>query len=216
MGQGMQLRQRLHEGIGTAVAVLCLLAAAPATSSEIHVYEESDGTRWITDHRLGGPQYRYIKSLGRPTARHSCRGMTPPRMAERARGFLPTVYDYADVYQVDALLVKAIITVESCFDTHAISRAGAKGLMQLMPQTAEEVGVYNVFNASENIRGGVFYFRKMLERFDQDVELALAAYNAGPTAVERYGGIPPFRETQSYVKRVLDHYGRYREDAGAQ
>lgn len=110
---------------------------------------------------------------------------------------------------MDAGLIKAIIAVESCFDTHAVSRVGAQGLMQLMPATAAELGVRNAFSATQNIQGGVRYFRNMLDRFEHNIELALAAYNAGPRAVERYGGIPPYAETQTYVQRVLMHYSRY-------
>jgi soluble lytic murein transglycosylase-like protein len=102
--------------------------------------------------------------------------------------------------------VKAVIRVESCFDVQAVSRVGARGLMQLMPATASELGVKNAFDAEQNIEGGVRYLRKMLERFDNDTEMAVAAYNAGPQAVARHRGVPPYEETQRYVKRVLAEY----------
>jgi hypothetical protein len=205
----MRARYLTSRAASLALAAACLFAAHGAVAQQFYLYEESDGTRWLTDRRMGDPDYRYIGRVGRPTATHSCHGVTYSIMEKRAESFLPTVRNYATRYEVDELLVKAIITVESCFDTHAVSRAGAKGLMQLMPQTAVEVGVRNVFNPHENIRGGVRYFRAMLERFEHDVELALAAYNAGPSAVERFGGIPPYRETQRYVERVLANYERY-------
>jgi soluble lytic murein transglycosylase-like protein len=195
-----------------AVALLCAAAGLTAdlAATELYIYQEKDGTRWFTDHRVGNQDFTLIARYGRPTATKSCHGVNERRMARRAEPWLPTVKSFAARYDVDATLIKAIITVESCFDTHAVSRVGAQGLMQLMPATAMELGVRNAFDPIANIQGGVSYFRQMLDRFGFDVELALAAYNAGPTAVERYDGIPPYQETQNYVRRVLKHYDRYR------
>jgi len=114
----------------------------------------------------------------------------------------------AESYDVDPALVKAVVAAESNFEPRAVSRVGAQGLMQLMPQTARAMGVRRPFAPSENIRGGVRYLRKLLDRFG-DLDHALAAYNAGPDAVMRYGGIPPYPETEAYVTRVLSHYKRY-------
>ena len=113
------------------------------------------------------------------------------------------VSDAAERYDVDKNLVFAIIAQESGGNPYAISRAGAKGLMQLMDSTAREMGVRHSFNPGENIDGGVKYFRKMLDQFDGDIKLALASYNAGPAAVKKYNGIPPYSETQNYVDSVL-------------
>jgi hypothetical protein len=116
---------------------------------------------------------------------------------------------YAKDYDVPPALVKAIIKVESDFNPHAVSSAGARGLMQLMPMTALEMQVKDSFDPIQNVGGGVQYFARMRELFDGDVRLALAAYNAGPGNVLRYGGMPPFKETQKYVPKVLGYYERY-------
>jgi soluble lytic murein transglycosylase-like protein len=115
----------------------------------------------------------------------------------------------AQKYDLPANLINGVIRAESNFQVKAVSHAGAQGLMQLMPDTARELGVKNPFNIEENIDGGSRYLRKMLDSFDGDLKLALAAYNAGPEAVKKYGGkVPPYRETQQYVNRVLRFTGQ--------
>lgn len=126
-------------------------------------------------------------------------------------GLPPSTFDAlieeaAQRHGVDPGLVKSVIKVESNFDPTAVSQAGAKGLMQLMDGTAAELGVSNSFDVTQNIDGGVAYLAKQLRRFQGDERLALAAYNAGAGAVQRYGGVPPFAETQAYVQRVLSYY----------
>lgn len=177
--------------------------------AEFFVYKEKDGTSWITDRKMPAENYTLMATIGRPTAVVSCQNMTHAKLEKRAISYMPTINIYAEAYQVDPLLVKAIITVESCFDRKAISTVGAQGLMQLMPATAKTLKVSNSFNAVENIRGGTLYISRMLARFNNNLELALAAYNAGPLAVEKYGGVPPYSETENYVKKVKKHYTRY-------
>ncbi|MCL4135147.1 UNVERIFIED_CONTAM: hypothetical protein GTU68_030192 [Idotea baltica] len=127
-------------------------------------------------------------------------------MNTRAQTFEQTILTASIKYDIDAKLIKAIAQVESCFDQNAVSRVGAQGVMQLMPATAKELGVVDSFNAVQNIDGGAAYMAKMLKRFDQNHKLALAAYNAGPGAVEKHNGIPPYPETQKYVEKVLKLY----------
>jgi soluble lytic murein transglycosylase-like protein len=120
------------------------------------------------------------------------------------------VQEAAERNALDPSLVKAVISAESGFNPRATSPAGAMGLMQLMPGTARGLGVADAYDPAQNVDGGTRYLAGLVRRFDGSVPLALAAYNAGPGAVSRYGGIPPYRETQTYVRRVLDTWNRMR------
>lgn len=116
------------------------------------------------------------------------------------------ITDAAHRHEMDPLLVRAVIRQESGFHANAVSKVGAKGLMQLMPETARELGVANAFDPRQNVEGGTTLLRQLLDRYHGQVDLALAAYNAGPGAVDRYGGIPPYPETQAYVRNVMASY----------
>ena len=122
----------------------------------------------------------------------------------------PIILQTSSHYQIDPAIVKAIIMAESGYNPRAISKKGAKGLMQLMPGTAEELGVEDIFNPQQNISGGVRYFKQLVNRFNGDVKLALAAYNAGSKNVRRYKGIPPFKATHYYIKKVFEYYQLYK------
>ncbi|MGH8529880.1 MAG: lytic transglycosylase domain-containing protein [Nevskiales bacterium] len=202
-----------RRGVVTLLCGLGLLIAGSSSFAAddgiVHVYRDPSGTRLFSDRKGFSADYVYIGKYGRPTAVLSCQGLTPAKLDARGQRYQAMIDEYARVYDVDAALVKAVMRVESCFDLKARSKVGARGLMQLMPATAAELGVSDSFNADQNIRGGVQYLSMMLKRFNSNLKLALAAYNAGPGAVERHRGIPPFRETQAYVKRVMTHYKQY-------
>ncbi|WP_406676484.1 lytic transglycosylase domain-containing protein [Moorella sp. ACPs] len=120
-----------------------------------------------------------------------------------ASGFKDLISRVAARYNLPAALLQGVVAVESGFNPRAVSAAGAMGLMQLMPATARALGVTDPFNPEANLDGGARYLRQLLDRFQGDLTLALAAYNAGPGAVKRYGGVPPYRETQAYIQKVL-------------
>jgi len=124
--------------------------------------------------------------------------------------FADSVNKNAKTNHVDPALIRALIHAESGFNPNARSKKGAGGLMQLMPATAKELGVNNVFNANQNISGGTRYLAQLLDAFNGDITLATAAYNAGPNAVKKYNGIPPYQETQVYVERVSILHKRYK------
>ena len=167
--------------------------------------------------------YRYIDDRGvvhftniptddryRPVSLEPAGIKVAPRPPSRVR-YDTLIETTARRYGLAPALVKAVIAAESAFDPDAVSHKGAQGLMQLMPQTASELGVEDAFQPADNVRGGARYLREMLDRYG-DVSRALAAYNAGPNAVDRHEGIPPYPETQAYVARVLQYFRGYHDD----
>jgi soluble lytic murein transglycosylase-like protein len=194
--------------LSAALPGLGLFAAAPAAADrQIYTFVDERGVTHFTNLPPRDERYRPIPR----------RTMTPRSFsfgpAPRNWGYDGLIGLTAREHRVQPALVKAVIAAESNFDPGAVSRKGARGLMQLMPETAEELGVDDSFEPSANVRGGTRYLRSMLDRYG-DLSRAIAAYNAGPTAVDRYGGIPPYRETQDYVNRVLTYYRAYHGDFG--
>jgi hypothetical protein len=191
---------------GTLLAAVVL---APALAgAELVELTEEDGTLHLTN-TPGDPRYRRLgiapPAAPAPPAALAAAPGSPP--ASRRPAIDDHIRDAAQRYGVSEQLVVAVIQVESGFNPRAVSPKGAQGLMQLMPATASQLGVRNAFDPAENIDGGVRHLRGLIERYDNDLSLALAAYNAGAGAVAQHGGIPPYRETQQYVTRVLRYAG---------
>ena len=145
-----------------------------------------------------------IKKVNIPFSNRSIKG---------ERSFHPIIQNAASRYDIDPALVKAIIMAESDYNPRAVSKKGAKGLMQLMPVTARSLGVDDAFNPEQNIHAGVRYFKTLLKQFDGDVKLALAAYTAGSSNVRHYKGIPPFKDTKRYLKKVYRYYEFYKKNS---
>lgn len=182
--------------------------SAPAVAGTIFVYERADGTRLITDHKRMAKGYRLVKTYGSGRSTRLSHNYRRPLTPKNSR-YDQMIHKVAKVHGVDAALVRAVVQVESSFNPGAVSNKGATGLMQLMPATARRFGVQDRIDPYENVDGGVRYLRFLLELFQDDVRLALAAYNAGEGAVKRYNGIPPYPETRDYVRKVMDLHRLY-------
>jgi len=180
------------------------IALAPLAAERVIKHRSADGTVVFSDAPMNksGQRITYASSYGRPTATASCHGQTHESLASRQKSLQAEFEHASRVSGLDIALLTAVARVESCFDTKAKSVAGALGVMQLMPGTAKELGVRDSFDAKANITGGATYLAKMLKLHKGDLELALASYNAGPGAVAKHGGIPPYPETQNYVAKV--------------
>jgi transglycosylase-like protein with SLT domain/uncharacterized protein DUF4124 len=177
-----------------AAAILLVIPSAIAQAA-VYTYVDAEGTPHFTDAPTK-PDFHPMPAFGLPRGVDLTRGQ-----------YADLINGIATEHSVDPALVKAIIKVESNFQPYAVSRKGAQGLMQLMPGTAGRYAVGNAYDPEENIRGGVRYLRWLHDVFPGRLHLVLAAYNAGESAVLRYGGIPPYPETRDYVARVLRFYG---------
>jgi len=189
------------------------MLALPAQAAQVYVYVDKNGSKVISDHPLKITGLTKIKRyqprspieiLGPRHYDYARRNLDP-----RNTTFDQAIFALADRYQQDRALIKAIIQIESSFNPNALSPKGAQGLMQLMPATAEQYKVVDPFDAQQNLRGGIAFFADLMQRYNNDVRLALAAYNAGATAVARYKGVPPYPETQAYVTQVLRLHKNY-------
>lgn len=152
-----------------------------------------------------------IKTAKRSRFRRACYQSSTARLRSTAKAFQPSIRNSSHRYGVSEALIISIITAESCFSQRARSPKNAQGLMQLIPATAKRFGVKNAYIPSQNIQGGTRYLKFLLERFSGNLHLAIAAYNAGEGAVDRYSGIPPYRETREYVRRVMSVYRRLQD-----
>ena len=185
--------------VALAIAAALLGLASPA-HAQIYSWRDADGRLVLSNakpHDVGTVQsFAVPESEGVRTTRDSV-------AADRMQAYDDIIVEHSRLNNVRPSLVRAVVQVESGFNPRAYSPKGAMGLMQLMPATAREFGVRNPFNPEDNVRGGVAYLRHLLDRYDNNEQLALAAYNAGPGAVDKHGqSIPPYRETRDYVTKV--------------
>lgn len=180
------------------VTVLALLLPAQA-GAQIYTWRDAAGNLVLSNTPRAGASVTYAV----PHAAQSIRA-TRPATSARAKQYEPLILEHATAHAVRPDLVRAVIQAESAFNRFARSPKGAMGLMQLMPATAAELGVTDPYDPEQNIRGGVAYLRSLLTKYDHNEELALAAYNAGPGAVEKYGAVPPYRETRNYIERIRE------------
>ncbi len=187
------------------MAALCAVAglARPA-ESQIYSWRDSSGVLMLSDR----PQNAAARAITVPDK--------SPMAIRSSPQYEPLIREHATQQRIRPELVRAVIQVESAFNPRAVSPKGAMGLMQLMPATAKQFGVIDPFNPAENIRAGVSYLRQLLDRYDHNEQLALAAYNAGPGAVDKYGlKVPPYKETQNYVLKITGIRGNARSAPGA-
>lgn len=227
-------REHMHAR-ATVIAVLALamLAGLPAARAEsarkpnsfgnvsndaptyrVYTYRQRNGVPVFTDKVPARQSYEIME--------FSCYACDPNSKVNWGatrlftREYTTDINHAAEAYGVDPALVRALIHAESGFNPRARSRKGAMGLMQLMPGTASDMGVRDAYAVQQNIEGGVKYLALLLDQYDGDITLATAAYNAGPGMVDKYNGIPPFPETQTYVRRVKLLHDRYRAQKPAQ
>ena len=180
-----------------------LVAGVPSlASAQIYSWRDADGNLVLSSTPRAGAIKTFAVENSAPTIRATRRPVS-----RRAAEFEPLIREYSALNGVNADLVRAVIQAESAFNPRARSPKGAMGLMQLMPATAAEHRVTDAYDPEQNIRAGVRYLKSLLVRYDNKVELALAAYNAGPGAVQKYGAVPPYRETREYIARIKNTRG---------
>lgn len=203
---------RVCRQLGLVMALLCIyLPAQSKMAAKFYIYQLPDGSRLVSDRPVKDKSYKLI------TTRTTVDGIGY-LAANKGRFRKPQNIDKWDKlivklsrrHRVDTALVKAVIHTESSFDHMAVSHRGASGLMQLMPRTAAMYGVRNIHDPYENIDAGIKHLRYLIQKYEWNLRHALAAYNAGEQAVRKYNGIPPYKETQEYVNKVLRYRDLYR------
>ncbi len=182
------------------VAVLVLFSAVPFLHADIYVYVDQEGTTCFTNFVPPTPEYQVI--IKERTKFSSLRSIN--RYDEHIR-------EASGVHGISFSLLKAIMKAESNFNPKAVSKRGAKGLMQIMPSNFKMLGIKDPFDPRESIMAGALYIKQLLDRFDGKIHLALAAYNAGPDSVDRSSGIPQIRETEDYVNKVIGYYRMFQK-----
>ena len=179
------------------LSLIVVLGLASPAAAQIYTWRDASGRLVLSDKPNADKSVTYEVH-----GAAAIRATTPFLSTKKSAPYDESINEHARRQGVAADLVRAVIQVESAFNPQAVSNKGAMGLMQLMPATAQELGVRDPFDPDQNIRGGVTYLKQLLNRYDQKVELALAAYNAGIGNVNKYGKVPPFKETRQYVDKI--------------
>lgn len=183
-------------------------------SAKMYKFTDKDGIVHYTNIRPTGQKNVTTFTFPCYASDHKCNQLDWESIPLNRLAYDEEIRAVAETFAVDESLIRAIIHAESAYHADALSPKGAQGLMQLMPATQRELDVVDVFDPLSNIEGGTLYLSRLLNQFDQSINLAAAAYNAGPGAVREYGGIPPYEETREYVRRVNILYRRYRDSGG--
>lgn len=197
--------------------LICAIAAVLCMAGErafADIYQYTDDAGVVHFSNVSVPSKRHVRVRPEPKQIAYAKRTSSPRYARKRTvssvnspsTYTEIINNACDRHGVDPALVHAIVKVESDFNPYAMSRKGAMGLMQLMPQTAVNMNIRNIFSPDENIDGGVRYLRYLIDRYEGNLSLALAAYNSGETAVKKWGTVPPYPETQNYVQRILNLY----------
>lgn len=182
--------------VGMLIAVLFLFVAVPVVQADIYLFIDSQGVLHFTNAPTSSQYTLYIKER--------------PKPATATKKYDGIIQEASNTFGLSFSLLKAMIKVESDFDSRAVSKKGALGLMQIMPQNLQAFNIREPYDPKDNIMGGARYFKSLIERFEGKLPLALAAYNAGPTIVDKYRNIPPIKETQDYVKKVMKYFYIYK------
>jgi soluble lytic murein transglycosylase-like protein len=179
------------------ISIVLLFLFQRVAAADIYMYIDNNGVLHFTNAPTSSQYRLYIRER--------------PKKTESSVVYDHLIDEASHVIGLSFHLLKAMIKVESNFDSKAVSESGAVGLMQIMPETIKALNIQDPFNPRDNIMGGAFYIKKMIERFNGRLPLALAAYNAGPSTVDRYNAIPPIKETEDYVKKVMKYFYLYKK-----
>ena len=183
--------------MGTLVTVLFVFVTVPVAQADIYMFIDSQGVLHFTNTPTSSQYKLYIKERPKPAA--------------ATIKYDEIIQEASDKFDLSFFLIKAIIKVESNFDSRAVSKKGALGLMQIMPQNLQAFNIREPYDPKDNIMGGSRYFKSLIERYSGKLPLALAAYNAGPTIVDKYRNIPPIKETEDYVQKVMKYFYLYKK-----
>jgi soluble lytic murein transglycosylase len=182
--------------MGILIAVLFLFVTVPAVLADIYMFIDSQGVLHFTNAPTSSEYTLYIKER--------------PKPATTTKEYDGIIQEASNKFGLSFSLLKAIIKVESDFDSRAVSKKGALGLMQIMPENLQAFNIRDPYDPRDNILGGARYFKSLMERFEGKLPLALSAYNAGPTIVDKYRNIPPIQETEDYVKKIMKYFYLYK------